>query len=217
MANSCRIVRLYINRADPNFGRVLWHQTSFVVFEHLRRVQGPFELLSGYRQTTASVSSGAAARQIRMVFADHDYLALLGVLPQHGRVFRADENQPPSGTPVAVLSDRYWRAVHGGDEGVIGETISISGTGYTVIGVMPQGSQGDATEPVDVWPRFVLAGANFQTGGTPATGPHCAVSRCSRGCRWGRRGAQRPSRRPPPIPRDAVHRRRRGVHWAPVG
>jgi predicted permease len=40
---------------------------------------------------------------------------------------------------VVILSDGYWHAVFNGDRSVIGRTLRISKTTYTVIGVMPPG------------------------------------------------------------------------------
>ena len=154
-----RIVRLHIDRDDPRTGgRFLWYQTPYRSYRDLREARGAFSEMAAYRPATASVGTGAGARQISIVFADEHYFSLLGATPQIGRVFDGRDNQPPSGAPVVVLSDAYWQSAHGRDPGVIGQTVRIGAVQYTVVGVMPTRFIGDGIEPVDAWaPLFAGA------------------------------------------------------------
>ena len=61
----------------------------------------------------------------------------LGVTPIVGRTIDASDGA----APVVVLSYSLWQRKYGGDPNVIGRTIQLYGTGYTVVGVMPLGFQ----------------------------------------------------------------------------
>jgi predicted permease len=64
------------------------------------------------------------------------YWKTLYIPPALGRYFGPDEDR--SGAErVAVLSHAFWQSKFGGDSGVIGRSITLSGTPYTVIGVAP--------------------------------------------------------------------------------
>ncbi len=63
---------------------------------------------------------------------------VLGVRPELGRAFRAEENEPGAGA-VVVLSHSVWQQYFGSDPQVIGRTISLDGVTRTVVGVMPAG------------------------------------------------------------------------------
>ena len=62
---------------------------------------------------------------------------VLGAAPLIGRMFE-DEEQWEGRSRVAVLSYGLWQSAFGGDPGIVGKTITLSGRGYDVVGVMPR-------------------------------------------------------------------------------
>ncbi|HVF43844.1 MAG TPA: ABC transporter permease, partial [Pyrinomonadaceae bacterium] len=99
-------------------------------------------------QTLAHVSaflnSGAmltdeGLEQERVYGADvsPEYFDVLGVAPQLGRVFTAEEDRPSAG--VVVISHGLWQRRFGGRRDVVGRQMRMGNTPVTVIGVMPEG------------------------------------------------------------------------------
>ncbi|MGC2695125.1 MAG: ABC transporter permease [Candidatus Angelobacter sp.] len=83
-----------------------------------------------------------------------EFFELLGIKPQLGRFFISEEGQP-QGKPVIVISDGLWHSRFGGDKSVIGQTVALDGTPYTIIGVLPAGIQFPFLAPADIWsPRY---------------------------------------------------------------
>jgi predicted permease len=82
-----------------------------------------------------------------------DFFDLLGVSPILGRTFARDEDQPGKNR-VAVLSYRLWKTQFGGDETVIGRSITLDGNAYTVIGVMPASFQ--YPQVVELWTPLTM-------------------------------------------------------------
>ncbi|HZB24620.1 MAG TPA: ABC transporter permease, partial [Vicinamibacterales bacterium] len=146
-----RVFRLHIDREDRRAGRFLWFQTPYRSYLDLRGNVPGIAAMAAYRSVTASVGSGSEARQASVIFADHHYFPLLGVKAQVGRAFGAEDDQPPGGREVVVLSDAYWRGAFGSDPNVLGRDLRIGAKTYRVIGVMPPGFTGDLPEPVDAW------------------------------------------------------------------
>ena len=79
---------------------------------------------------------------------------VLGVEARIGRTYNAEEDQPDS-EPVAVLSHRLWQQRFGGDPSIVGQTMTLDGGAWTVVGVMPPGFRFPDPD-VDVWMAFPL-------------------------------------------------------------
>jgi putative ABC transport system permease protein len=77
----------------------------------------------------------------------------LGVQPLLGRPFLPDDFAPGQPSTV-VIGHGLWRRAFGGDPGIVGKKLDLSGASYTVVGVMPPAS-GFPGRPAEVWFPFV--------------------------------------------------------------
>src|ERR1700732_2878693 len=84
-----------------------------------------------------SAEPGTTPRIKGGMMVSGNYFHSLGVEPRLGRGFREDEDQVPGRDPVVVLGPNFWRHEFAGDETVLGKTILLHGTKFTVIGVAP--------------------------------------------------------------------------------
>lgn len=66
-----------------------------------------------------------------------NFFSVLGLTPQRGRNFTADEDRA-GGAPVAMISHRVWQTRFGGDPAIIGRTIQLDGTAREIIAVLPE-------------------------------------------------------------------------------
>src|SRR6267378_4973017 len=85
-----------------------------------------------------SAEPGATPRVRGGMMVSGNYFHLLGVEPQLGRGFREDEDQAPGRDSVVVLGPDFWKHEFAGDPSVLGRTIRLNGTDFTVIGVAPE-------------------------------------------------------------------------------
>lgn len=67
----------------------------------------------------------------------HDIFETFGISPVRGRVLDADDDKRGS-PPVAVLSESFWKNEFGGADGVLGQTITLTGTRFTIVGIIPE-------------------------------------------------------------------------------
>ena len=109
--------------------------------------------LAGYQVASAAVGgAGAAAHNVSGGFVTANYFEVLGARLQLGRAFTADEDRPPDGTAVAVISDRLWSDMFNRDPAVLRKTIRVNGRQFSVIGVTARGFQGtERAGRDDIW------------------------------------------------------------------
>jgi predicted permease len=91
-----------------------------------------------------------------------NFFQVMGVEPELGRAFRADEDQVPGRDPVVMLSHDVWRRQFGADPTILGRTIRLNGIAFTVIGVTPEGFTGldqyvrnEFYAPLAMWERLL--------------------------------------------------------------
>jgi putative ABC transport system permease protein len=79
-----------------------------------------------------------------------DYFRVFKVAPRLGRDF-VPEDDRPNAPPVVMLSDRLWRRRFAADQEIIGRQITLDGSAYEVIGVMPAAFEHRLMPVSDVW------------------------------------------------------------------
>jgi putative ABC transport system permease protein len=84
-----------------------------------------------------TVSDGGNADRYSGAAVGHELFSLLGVAPQLGRDFNADDDRH-GGEPVVMLSDDLWRRRYNADPSIVGRAILVDARPHTVIGVMPR-------------------------------------------------------------------------------
>lgn len=95
-----------------------------------------FESMGAYRSLLVNMTGQGEPQLLDGASLTAEVLPILGVKPLLGRVFtKTDDSDSAPGT--VVLSYGLWHEQFGGDAGVLGRTIELDNTAYTVIGVMP--------------------------------------------------------------------------------
>jgi putative ABC transport system permease protein len=69
---------------------------------------------------------------------NYNFFSILGVKPIYGRLFLPQEDQPGHNTEI-ILAYKLWQSHFGSDPNVVGRTITLDRTPYSVIGVMGPG------------------------------------------------------------------------------
>src|SRR5258707_14385733 len=76
------------------------------------------------------------------MLVSRNFFDVLGVKPYRGRTFIADGDKKIGGNPEVVLIYSWGARRFGSDDKYIGQTITLNGTPYTVVGVVPPGFKG---------------------------------------------------------------------------
>jgi putative ABC transport system permease protein len=98
--------------------------------------------------------------------ATYNLFSVLGVTPELGRAFTADEDRPGS-QHVALISHELWTRRFAADRKLVGREILLNNEKYTVIGVLPPGfhfesKNGDILTPMAFTPeRLADRGSHY--------------------------------------------------------
>jgi putative ABC transport system permease protein len=99
-----------------------------------------FSGIACYRRHSLNLTGSGEPVQLPAWEVGAGFFPTLGVEPQLGRTFRAEEGQPGH-SHVVVLSDSLWRSRFAADPKILGKTIALDAEPYTVIGIMPRDFQ----------------------------------------------------------------------------
>jgi len=109
-----------------------------------------FESLASYltfRPSALLLGEGEPER-VPYSLISHNFFATLRVSPRLGRTFSVEEEQAGA-EDVVIISHGFWQRKFGGDRGVLGSPMTIDGSPYEVVAVMPPGF--DFPREVDFW------------------------------------------------------------------
>jgi predicted permease len=107
-------------------------------FQDWKRSSRSFDRISGIKWAARDLTSPGSAEHVEGREISSDFLSTLGVKLALGREFSAQEDQRGA-APVVVISDRLWKNRFGGSSDAIGKIVTMDGTDYTVVGILPPG------------------------------------------------------------------------------
>src|SRR5262245_17855236 len=122
---------------------------SVLDMNDIRAWNQSFAEIGGNSMQPLDYIGGGEPTQWRAGLVTGAFFRTLGVRPLLRRVI-TEEHDKGGGPFVAVLSHALWRRQFGGDPGVIGKTITLSGANYTVVGVTPANFK-TPREETDAW------------------------------------------------------------------
>ncbi len=108
---------------------------NFPFFEQARDHNQSFSGLIAFNPNRWKVTLNGETEIVSGQVVTGDYFSLLGVNAILGRTLTIEDDKIPKGHPVAVISHAYWRRRFGQDPAVLGKTITINLTPFTIIGV----------------------------------------------------------------------------------
>jgi len=154
-----------------------------------------FQDVAMYRYMLLNLTEvGGQAEALYGLRTTRNLLPLLGIHPQSGRWFSAEDDRPGH-THVIILSDDLWRRRFHADPQIIGKIIHLDSEGYQVLGVMPKGFNfplklgTGAQLPTDQMQYWIPLGADLskEQRGDPNAG---VIARLKKGIPIGEAGAQ---------------------------
>src|SRR5215469_6015873 len=116
----------YLPLTYPDYG---YHRDHNQSFEGMLAFDGDPHLIIWNRSGEGQVVLGQ--------LVSGNFFSLLGVKAVLGSTISPGDDQPAHPEPVAFLGHAFWQKRLGSDSAIVGKTLMLNGTAYTVIGVAP--------------------------------------------------------------------------------
>ena len=148
--HSDRLVVVYGRIAGLDSGPI-----EYPNFLDWQRDSRSFAAMASYRNEDYNFVGNGEGERLSGYMISASFFDTLGVVPVLGRTFRVDDDQIGA-APVAVLSGGFWKRKFGASPEIIGKSITLNGTAYTIIGVIPDtfsfyGNMRDVYTPLGQW------------------------------------------------------------------
>ena len=105
-------------------------------FDDFRQQATTIERMAGYSTGAITLTGSGEADGLEALFVTPEFFAVLGAKPLAGRLFEPGDNVKGA-APVAILSEPLWRRRFAADPAAVGRPMTLDGTGFTIVGVMP--------------------------------------------------------------------------------
>ena len=159
-----RLVRIWISNPSRDGAR---NSVSIPDFDDWKRLGTMFTNMAAYSvvPTGLALADGGEPVRLKTAFISADFFQTLGVKPLIGRATTPAEHIDGQDR-VVVLSYRLWATRYGSAPDMVGRTLRLNDTPYTVIGVMPAAIRYPERE-TEIWVPLTAVPAT----GIPRTRP----------------------------------------------
>ena len=140
-----RLVMLY----DKPFSSHEQIWVAYPNFQDYQRDNHTFASMAADSEDDFNLTGAAETERLRGDRISASFFPLLGVKPVIGRNFGAEEEHLGA-QPVALIGAGFWQRKFGSSREVVGKTITLNGSQYTIVGVIPASFRLDRSNDVYV-------------------------------------------------------------------
>jgi predicted permease len=155
VTDSARLVSVFTadERASAAFGA--FAPMSRPNFEDVRAKNDTMSGMVAAGFLALNLSGRGEPEQVFGQIVTGDYFDVLGAPFATGRGFRGAADEIPGADPTIVLAHGLWQRRFGGRPDIVGDTITVNGRAFTVVGVTAEGFRGTTTiGGPEVWVPF---------------------------------------------------------------
>jgi len=165
---------------------------SYTEHQELMRSLPALSGLAAFQRGEANLGApGAQPRRANVHYVMPSYFTVLGVRPVVGRPLLPEDDAPPEGQPVAVISDELWAGLFNRDPGAMGKDVVVNGRPFTIVGVAPPAFRGiERLGRTDLWLPGRVLGRNARQEGYFMGGYYEFVARVATGATFAQAEAQ---------------------------
>lgn len=140
------------------YGRIAGLDSAAVEYPNFldwQRDSRSFASVAAYRNEDYNFIGNGEGERLSGYMISASFFDTLEIAPVLGRSLRVDDDQIGA-APVVLLSGGFWKRRFGSSPNIIGKPITLNGTAYTIVGVIPDtftfyGNMRDVYTPLGQW------------------------------------------------------------------
>jgi predicted permease len=159
VANSSELAAINTTQAKMTTQSGEFQLMSYLNIKDFRDRTHSFSSFAAHSNPTAiTMTDTGEPHRVFVEVVSGNYFETLGIHPFMGRFFLPSEDVTPGAAPVVVLGYAAWQGRFGGASDIVGRTIKLNNTPFTIIGIGPKGFKGlYAVFGPDVWVPSMMA------------------------------------------------------------
>jgi predicted permease len=153
-----RLVRIWHAHPGDDFMHAAVSEPDFLDWRAQSRTaesMGAFWFAEG--MSGLDLTGSGDPERLAVALTSDGFFQTLGTPPLSGRVHRSEEHVPGNDRQV-VLSHGFWTRRFGADPAIVGQAITLNGSPFEVIGIMPRGFTYPAERAIDAWVPLSIFG-----------------------------------------------------------
>ena len=131
--HSEQLVAIY--GTSPGFNQA---PITYLNFLDWQQQSQTFASMAIYRNQDYNLTGQTESERLSGTMVSGEFFPVLGTQPVLGRTFTSDDDRLGS-APVVVLSGGFWKRRFAATPEIVGQTLTLNGKAYTVVGVIPSG------------------------------------------------------------------------------
>jgi predicted permease len=142
-----RLVRLSSTNENTNLPRGRFSYSRYLDVQQRQQVFSALALSAG---NVFTLTGRGDPEQVFGLHASAALLPVLGLQPLLGRNFSADDDRR-GGERVVLISRNMWQQRFNRDPSVLGQTLTLDGAPYTIVGVLPEAATAFPLDRQSIW------------------------------------------------------------------
>lgn len=149
--NTLAIVHLNRNHWGSGHFTGPYSEFTFPLWQQIRKGQEAFSSIAVWGGQSLNLATGGEVNNAKAIWISGDFFRVLGVQPFLGRLLSDADDQAGCSGGVDI-SYAFWQGHYGGDASAIGQTLTLEGHPFPILGITPPSFYG-----VSVGDRFDIA------------------------------------------------------------
>jgi putative ABC transport system permease protein len=151
VADPDRLVMVYEANMARGFNRGAVAPGNYLSWKARQTV---FEEIGAFGAQSFTLAGNDGAEMLEGARVTANLFGLLRAAPGLGRAFRSEEDRP-GGERAVILSHSLWLRRFGGEQNIVGQSVTLDDKPYAIVGVMPEGFNFPSRN-IDIWAPAAL-------------------------------------------------------------